>query len=190
MMRARLTTRIMWGDEILNKPGKWVVLSEATTTNNFRNLPGISEHMGGIGLRIEEVSSAEEAGVSIDSGLKVARGPFDNGASTRASSDVLYADLRLQVESPVPQWTPAAQEKLLHRNGMFLIEKNQNAYTLVRRDSSGNLVRTAVNSRRDGQVYIWAQSMPRISGIMFRDLAALSQRLIEIGLTLQSRLPT
>ncbi|WP_434684752.1 membrane-targeted effector domain-containing toxin [Pseudomonas sp. R4-75] len=190
MMRTRLTTRIMWGDEILNKPGKWVVLSEATTTNNFRNLPGISEHMGGIGLRIEEVSSAEEAGVSIDSGLKVARGPFDNGATTRASSDVLYADLRLQVESPVPQWTPAAQEKLLHRNGMFLIEKNQNAYTLVRRDSSGNLVRTAVNSRRDGQVYIWAQSMPRISGIMFRDLAALSERLIEIGLTLQSRLPT
>jgi len=190
MMRTRLTTRIMWGDEILNKPGKWVVLSEATTTNNFRNLPGISEHMGGIGLRIEEVSSAGEAGVSIDSGLKVARGPFDNGATTRASSDVLYADLRLQVESPVPQWTPAAQEKLLHRNGMFLFEKNQNAYTLVRRDSSGNLVRTAVNSRRDGQVYIWAQSMPRISGIMFRDLAALSERLIEIGLTLQSRLPT
>ena len=27
-------------------------------------------------------------------------------------------------------------------------------------------------------------------GIMFRDIAALSQRLIEIGLTLQSRLPT
>jgi hypothetical protein len=46
-----------------------------------------------------------------------------------------------------------------------------------------------VNRRGDGQVYIWAQSMPRISGIMFRDIGALSQRLIEIGLTLQSRLP-
>ncbi|MFI8398345.1 membrane-targeted effector domain-containing toxin [Pseudomonas sp. NPDC078863] len=190
MMHARLTTRIMWGDEILNKPGKWVVLSEATNTNNFRNLPGISEHMGGIGLRIEEVSSAEEAGVSIDPGLEIARGPFDNGATTRASVDVLYADLRLQIESATPQWTPAAQEKLLHRNGMFLIEKSQNAYTLVRRDSSSNIVRTTVNRRRDGQVYIWAQSLPRISGIMFRDIAALSQRLIEIGLTLQSRLPT
>jgi hypothetical protein len=103
---------------------------------------------------------------------------------------VLYADLRLQIESATPQWTPAAQEKLLHRNGMFLIEKSQNAYTLVRRDSSSNIVRTTVNRRRDGQVYIWAQSLPRISGIMFRDIAALSQRLIEIGLTLQSRLPT
>lgn len=190
MMRTRLSSRIIRGDAILNRPGKWVALSEATDTNTFRNLPGISEHLGGIGLRIEEVSSAEQATVGIDSGLKVARGPFDNGASTRASSDVLFADLRLQIESPTPQWTPAAQEKLLHRNGMFLFEKNQNAYTLVRRDSSGSIVRTAVNSRRDGQVYIWAQSMPRISGIMFRDLAALSQRLIEIGLTLQSRLPT
>lgn len=190
LMRIRLSSRILRSDAILNRPGKWVALSEATDTNTFRNLPGISEHMGGIGLRIEEVSSAEEAALSIDPGLKVARGPFDNGASTRASVDVLYADLRLQIESPLPQWTPAAQEKLLHRHGMFLFEKNQNAYTLIRRDSSGNIVRTAVNSRRDGQVYIWAQSMPRISGIMFRDLAALSQRLIEIGLTLQSRLPS
>ncbi|WP_394506714.1 membrane-targeted effector domain-containing toxin [Pseudomonas retamae] len=190
MMRIRLSSRIIRGDGILNRPGKWVALSDATDTNTFRTLPGISEHMGGIGLRIEEVSSAEEAGVSIDPGLEVARGPFNTGATTRASSDVLFADLRLQIEAPLPQWTPAAQEKLLHRNGMFMFEKNQNAYTLIRRDSSGNIVRTAVNSRRDGQVYIWAQSMPRISGIMFRDLAALSERLIEIGLTLQSRLPT
>ena len=73
---------------------------------------------------------------------------------------------------------------------MFMFEKTQNAYTLVRRDSASNIVRTMVNRRRDGQVYIWAQAMPRISGIMFRDIAALSQRLIEIGLTLQSRLPS
>lgn len=191
MIHARLISKIMWGDELLNRPGKWAALIEATSTNTFRNLPGISELRGGIGLRIEEATSPEVAGVSIDPGLNVVRGPFDNGASTRNSSDVLFADLRLQIAIPTPQWTEATLEKLLHRNGMFLIEKTQNnAYTLVRRNSASNIVRTMVNRPRDGQFYIWAQSMPRISGIMFRDIAALAQRLIEIGFTLQSRLPT
>ncbi|TDK53885.1 membrane-targeted effector domain-containing toxin [Pseudomonas moraviensis] len=191
MIHARLTSEIMRGDDLLNRPGKWVALVDATNTNTFRNLPGISELRGGIGLRIEEVSPNEVAGVSIDPGLEVARGPFDNGASTRNSFDVLFADLRLQVDAPSPQWTGAAQERLLHRNGMFLIEKTENnAYTLVRRNSASNIVRTTVNRSPDGQLYIWAQAMPRINGIMFRDIAALAQRLIEIGLTLQSRLPT
>jgi hypothetical protein len=189
MIRARLASQIMWGDELLNRPGKWVALVEATNTNTFRNLPGISELRGAIGLRIEEAVSTEVAGISIDPGLEVARGPFDNGASTRNSSDFLFADLRVQIETPVPQWTEATVNALLNRNGMFMFEKTQNAFTLVRRNSDGNIVRTMVNRRGDGQVYIWAQSMPRISGIMFRDIGALSQRLIEIGLTLQSRLP-
>jgi hypothetical protein len=190
MIHARLASQIMWGDELLNRPGKWVALVEAPNTNTFRNLPGISELRGGIGLRIEEATSTEAAGISIDPGLEVARGPFDNGASTRNSSDFLFADLRLQIETPVPQWTEATVNTLLNRNGMFMLEKTQNAYTLVRRNSDGNIVRTMVNRRGDGQVYIWAQSMPRISGIMFRDIGALSQRLIEIGLTLQSRIPS
>lgn len=190
MIHARLASQIMWGDEFLNRPGKWVALVEATNTNTFRNLPGISEIRGGIGLRIEEATSTEVPGIRIDPGLEVARGPFDNGASTRNSSDFLFADLRLQIETPVPQWTEATVNSLLNRNGMFMLEKTQNAYTLVRRNSDGNIVRTMVNRRGDGQVYIWAQSMPRISGIMFRDIGALSQRLIEIGLTLQSRLPS
>jgi hypothetical protein len=190
MIHARLASQIMWGDELLNRPGKWVALVEAPNTNTFRNLPGISELRGGIGLRIEEATSTETAGISIDPGLEVARGPFDNGASTRNSSDFLFADLRLQIETPVPQWTEATVNTLLNRNGMFMLEKTQNAYTLVRRNSDGNIVRTMVNRRGDGQVYIWAQSMPRISGIMFRDIGALSQRLIEIGLTLQSRIPS
>jgi hypothetical protein len=189
MIHARLANQIMWGDDLLNKPGKWVALVDATNTNTFRNLPGISELRGGIGLRIEEVASTEVVDIRVDPGLEVARGPFDNGATTRNSSDVLYADLRLQIAAPVPQWTEATVNTLLNRNGMFMFEKTQNAYTLVRRDSASNIVRTMVNRRRDGQVYIWAQTMPRISGIMFRDLGALSQRLIEIGLTLQSRLP-
>ena len=189
MMHTSLMSQIMWGDDVLNGPGKWIALIDAQNTNNFRNLPGISELRGGIGLRIEEALPSEEVGVDIDPGIKVARGPFDNGASTRDSFDYLYADLRLQIEAPPVTWTEETLDRLLHRNGMYLLEKPQNTYTLIRRNSSGNLVRTPVNQTVDGQVYVWVQAMPRISGVLFPDVAALSQRLTEIGLKLQSRLP-
>ncbi|WP_064118943.1 dermonecrotic toxin domain-containing protein [Pseudomonas fluorescens] len=189
MMGARLSSLIMWGDEILNRPGKWIALIGAENTNNFRGLPGISELRGGIGLRIEEAFPAEEPGVAIDPGLKVARGPFDNGTMTRDAFDILYADLRLQIEAPEPIWNEATLDHLLHRNGMYLFEKSQNDYRLVRRNSFGTIARTLVNQTQDGQVYIWLQSMPRISGVLFPDIAALSQRLIELGLKLQSRIP-
>ncbi|MFJ2486006.1 membrane-targeted effector domain-containing toxin [Pseudomonas sp. NPDC087639] len=189
MMRAHLMSRIMWGDALLNRPGKWIALIDAQNTNNFRGLPGISELKGGIGLRIEEAAALENPGVSIDPGLKVARGPFDNGASTRDSFDYLYADLRLQIDAPAVIWTEETLGRLLHRNGAYLFEKSQNDYMLVRRNSTGNIVRIPVNRTLDGQAYIWLQSMPRISGILFPDIAALSQRLIEVGMKLQSRLP-
>ncbi|MFZ3282349.1 hypothetical protein [Pseudomonas sp.] len=189
MMRTRLASQVMWGDQILNKTERWVALVSAENTNNFRDLPGISELKGGIGLRIEEAYPAEEAGVSVDPGLKVVRGPFDNGTTTRDSFDYLYADLRLQIEAPPVSWTEETLDHLLQRNGTFLFEKVQNDYTLVRRNSTGSIVRTPVNQTLDGQTYIWFQSMPRISGVMFPDIAALAQRLIEIGLKLQSRIP-
>lgn len=189
MMRAHLMSRIMWGDALLNRPGKWVALINAQNTNNFRGLPGISELKGGIGLRIEEASASENPGVSIDPGIRVDRGPFDNGASTRDSFDYLYADLRVQIDAPSVTWNEQSLSRLLHRNGMYMFEKTQNGYTLIRRNSTGSIVRTPVSRTLDGQVYIWLQSMPRISGILFPDIAALSQRLIEIGLKLQSRLP-
>ncbi|WP_205965796.1 hypothetical protein, partial [Pseudomonas viridiflava] len=74
-------------------------------------------------MRIEEIWPDEAADVMIDPGVEVARGPFHNGATTSNAFDPLFADLRLQVKAPVPPWNDATLEKLLHRNGMFVIRK-------------------------------------------------------------------
>ncbi|VVO76184.1 membrane-targeted effector domain-containing toxin [Pseudomonas fluorescens] len=189
MMHTNLMSLIIGGDNAANGPGKWIALIDAQNTNNFRNLPGISELTGGIGLRIEETFPSEGAGVGIDPGVEIARGPFDNGASTRDSFDYLLADLRLQIEAPPVTWTEQTLDRLLHRNGMYVLDKSHNNYTLIRRNSSGNIVRTPVNQTADGQVYVWSHTLPRITGVLFPDIAALSQRLTEIGMKLQSRLP-
>ena len=190
MIQARLSMQIMERDKLLNRPGKWVALVDATNTNTFRDLAGISELRGGIGLRIEEVWPDEVADLRIDPGVEVARGPFYNGATTSNAFDPLFADLRLQVKAPVPPWNDATLEKLLHRNGMFVIRKTEpGTYTLVRRNSASNIVQTRVHCTADGRFYIWDQSMRRITGMVFRDIAAVAERLIELGMTLQSRLP-
>lgn len=190
MIKARLATQIMERDKLLNRPGKWVALVDATNTNTFRDLAGISELRGGIGLRIEEVWPDEVADLRIDPGVEVARGPFYNGATTNSAFDPLFADLRLQVKAPVPPWNDATLEKLLPRNGMFVIRKTEpSTYTLVRRNSASNIVQTRVHCTADGRFYIWDQSMRRITGMVFRDIAAVAERLIELGMTLQSRLP-
>lgn len=190
MIKARLATQIMERDKLLNRPGKWVALVDATNTNTFRDLAGISELRGGIGLRIEEVWPDEVADLRIDPGVEVARGPFYNGATTNSAFDPLFADLRLQVKAPMPPWNDATLEKLLPRNGMFVIRKTEpSTYTLVRRNSASNIVQTRVHCTADGRFYIWDPSMRRITGMVFRDIAAVAERLIELGMTLQSRLP-
>jgi len=191
MIKTRLSTTIIEGDKLLNRTKKWVALVDATNINMFRDLPGISELRGGIGLRIEEVWPEETADISVDPGVEVARGPFYNWAMASNAFDVLFADLRLQIKSPMPQWNAATLEKLLHRNGMFVIQKTEpDIYTLVRRNSASNIVRTRVHCTTAGRFYIWDLSMPRITGRNFHDIAAVAERLIELGFTLQSRLPT
>jgi hypothetical protein len=191
MIKTRLSTTIIESDKLLNRTKKWVALVDATNINMFRDLPGISELRGGIGLRIEEVWPEETADISIDPGVEVARGPFYNWAMTSNDFDVLFADLRLQIKCPMPQWNAAALEKLLHRNGMFVIQKTEpDIYTLVRRNSDSDIVRTRVHCTTAGRFYIWDLSMPRITGRNFHDIAAVAERLIELGFTLQSRLPT
>lgn len=46
MMNTFLTNDIMTGDVYLNSPGKWIVVTDAHSTNTFRGLLGISELKG------------------------------------------------------------------------------------------------------------------------------------------------
>ena len=188
-MQTHLSNIILWQDQLLNRPGKWIALTAAQNLNTFRGLPGISELKGGIGLRLEEVNPGEPAGISIDPGMEVFRGPSNAGAMMTGAYDEIYADLRLQIEASPVIWEEESLKRLLHRSGMYLFEKSPDGYALVHRNRQGLVVRTPVEDVGDGRITIHVPSWPRINDIPFADVQALSRRLTETGLTLQSRVP-
>ncbi|MCU1761240.1 membrane-targeted effector domain-containing toxin [Pseudomonas sp. 14P_8.1_Bac3] len=189
MIASHLAHEIMFSDKLLNDSGKWVVLTGVENTNTFRGLAGLSELEGGIGLRIEEVYPGQGQRIDLDPGTEIERGPFFHSPVSRGNVDPFHADLRLQMEAPAVSWTEGQTRRLLFRQGMFLFEKTEGAYTLVHRSSNGSVVRTAVEAMADGNYRIIRPSWPTISGVTFASVEALSKALKSIGLSLQSRVP-
>ncbi|MFJ2486007.1 membrane-targeted effector domain-containing toxin [Pseudomonas sp. NPDC087639] len=189
MIGTYLASDIMTGDTYLNSPKKWIVLIGAQNTNTLRGLAGISEIKGGIGVRIEEVGVGTIMDIDVDPGIEVRRGSFPNGAAAQGNHDVLRADLRVRMPAEPMNWTEDALENLLHRRGMFIINKIADTYTVVHRSKQGILVRTRVVLLADGGVSLHRPSWPQVNDVRFASIEAMSNRLIEMGLTLQSRLP-
>ncbi|KQN44041.1 toxin [Pseudomonas sp. Leaf48] len=189
MIANHLAQTIMTADELINIPGKWIVLTGAENTNTFRGVAGVSELRGGIGLRIEEVNPGEATGVAIDSGIDVNRGPLPNGGQMRGDQDTLFADLCLKVDATPLTWHPHELENLLHRRGMYLFEKTAGNYQLVHRSHAGMLVRTPVQQRVDGRFFIHRPAWPMVSDIAFASVPRMAEQLSQMGMSLQSRVP-
>ena len=195
MITNHLTTDIMFSDKVLNRAGKWVVLTGVENTNTFRGLAGISELKGGVGLRIEEVNPGETQGIAADPGIDIERGPLLTPAAVpgevqmHGTFDTLHADLRLQLQAPPVIRTANQRANLLYRKGMYLFEKTGGDYSLIHRSQSGELIRTAVETTADGHYRIIRPSWPRVSGIPYPSIEQLSRGLNSIGLSLQSRIP-
>ncbi|MHC8368402.1 membrane-targeted effector domain-containing toxin [Pseudomonas sp. ZT5P21] len=189
MLTNHMTSEIMFSDQTLNGPNKWVLLTGAENTNTFRGLAGISELEGGIGLRVEEVSPGEGQGVSVDPGIEIDRGPFIANDVTRGTFDTFHADLRVQMEAPPVSRTPLQTSNLLYRKGMYLFEKADDTYTLVHRNQQGLIVETVVEPLAGGNFCVIRPSWPQVSGVPFPSIEQLSRALNSIGLSLQSRIP-
>lgn len=113
MLTNHMTSEIMFSDQTLNGPNKWVLLTGVENTNTFRGLAGVSELEGGIGLRVEEVSPGEGQSIAIDPGIEIDRGPFVENDVTRGTVDTFHADLRLQMEAPPVSRTYVQTSNLL-----------------------------------------------------------------------------
>ncbi|PTT30090.1 membrane-targeted effector domain-containing toxin [Pseudomonas sp. HMWF021] len=187
MTTSYLTNEIMLADRVANPPGKWVVLTSVDSVNTHRNIAGISELQGGLGVRVEEVAPGNGSRVAIDPGIEVATTP-DANSEFQGDLEPLRADLRVQVEAPWVNHNELQTARLLRRRGMYLFERSQGAFTLVHRSSNQMIVRTPVQVNLDGSLSInrpsWAVHQQR-----YANIAQLSQALQRMGMVLQSRLP-
>ncbi|WP_244653269.1 membrane-targeted effector domain-containing toxin [Pseudomonas fluorescens] len=78
MMNFYATEIIQWIQTTKRRPGKWVALVGDSHTNTYKDVPGLAELTGSIGLRIEDAGAGQSLGIQADSGrtasLGIARG--------------------------------------------------------------------------------------------------------------------
>lgn len=184
-----LTSLIIGANEALNGPGKWVVLTGQENTNTFRNIAGISEMNGGIGLRIEEVFPDRSLHIEIDDGIEVGRNASSPQMNLHGDFNTLYADIRLQVPTPMLQRTTAEIDRLLFRQGMFTFTESNGNWTLMHRSRNGLITATPVERTTDGRYLINRPGWTEVSQKPYFNLLELSNGLARMGMKLEGRLP-
>lgn len=181
---------IIQANESLNGAGKWVVLTGQENTNTFRGVAGISEMNGGIGLRIEEVLPGREMLLEIDHGIDVGQSLIPTQTQMAGGFETLYADLHLQLPTPMIVRTSTAINKLLFRQGMFIIDKSIVDLTLIHRSRTGQLIHTPIERTEGGGFLINRPAWADVHNVNYSSLEYLTRALTRMGLTLEGRLPS
>lgn len=188
-VKTYLTHTIMDADKALNGPGKWVVLTDQGNVNTLRNLPGISELQGGIGLRIEEVPLDQPALIETDPGIEVQRDSSTYGGTTLDGSNTLFADMSLQLPTPLYARTDAELDRLLLRPGTFTLVESEETWTLIHRSREDRLIHTPVERTATGDYMINRPAWPELHQVPFARVIDLYWGLRGMGMKMAGRLP-
>lgn len=184
-----LTTELIKTDQALHGSGKWIAVTPRENTNTFRNIPGLSERNGAVGLRVDEVGPGHEQTVTIDQGVEIDRHETSLDPIRLGRLDTLYADLYLPSETPLVIRTAAQRQRLLYKPGFYCVETSGDGLTLWHRSRTEGIVSTPIERLANGDYYVNRPSWQNINLQPFHRLVNLSRALSETGMQLQSRLP-
>ncbi|MCK3861882.1 membrane-targeted effector domain-containing toxin [Pseudomonas sp. B329] len=149
MMNYYATEVIQWIQTSKRQPGKWVALVGDTHTNTFKDIPGLAELTGSIGLRIEDRMGTHPLGIEVDPGRTASLG-LNKGEGTVKANLVLRVDpaaLQHSMESqPVPSHSRVVKsaQALLTRPGQFMLTE---ATHIDYRSRRGDLRSFRINSQ-------------------------------------------
>jgi len=180
-------TQVIQADQAVH-PGKWIALTAPENTNTFRNIAGLSERNGAVGLRIDEVGPGQEQGVSLDPGVDLYRLTQDEPVF-RGQYDTFYADMYLPMETPLFVRTTAQRERLLYGPGYFCIERSGESTTLWHRSRTEGVISTPIERLADGSYYINRPSWAGIHQTPYPTLLDLSDALSKQGMRGLGRIP-
>jgi len=183
-----LTTRIMKRSQQIHGSSKWIAVTSAENTNAFRGVIGLSERTGSVGLRVEEVGLGRGRSIGLDPGIEVGRNEID-GPMYNGSSDTLYADLYLPIETPWFARSAAQRERLLFKPGFYCFERSGETFTLWHRDGNYAMTRTPIERLANGDFYITRPSWTEIDQKPFSNLLDLSHALNQRGMYPRGRTP-
>ena len=127
--------------------------------------------------------------IETDRGIEVGRGFATQPEFTGGDSDILHADLSLQMPLPLLERTPEQLSRMLFRQGMFTFEKANGSWTLIHRSRDGQVVRTLVERTAGGGYLINRPTWTEVHQVSYASIEELSWALSRIGMHLEGRLP-
>ncbi|RMQ41185.1 hypothetical protein ALQ04_02009 [Pseudomonas cichorii] len=173
MMNYFAHTTIQSDIPSLGPTDKWVALVGNAHANTYKDIPGISELEGAIGIRAEDVSLGQPEGFSVDPG-RVMEGEIGTLPT------LVKSDFRMQTAINKVYPRPTIESRLI-LPGMFVIDKNTSSPLLIHRASDGTVVRTAIKTSRS-KIFIERPRWPAISGRRFDNLGELATSLKLMGM--------
>ena len=136
--------------------GKWVALVGNTHSNRFRDVPGLAELTGAIGLRVEETEGSGDPAVrlsiQVDDGEALKENKIGGG-----NREYIKGDLVLTRRASGGYYLSVIQTQL-REPGQFLIRHAPHSADLVLwyRSRQGELLATVIQQEEDGSLYIVA----------------------------------
>ncbi|AZE59759.1 Dermonecrotic toxin [Pseudomonas fluorescens] len=161
MMNYYATEVIQWVQTSKRQPGKWVALVGDTHTNTFKDIPGVAELTGSIGLRIEDRVGTHPLGIEVDPGRTASLG-LNKGEATVKANLVLRVDPAVLQHSMEPQPGPShsrvvkSAQTLLTRPGQFMLTE---ATHIDYRSRRGDLRSFRINNQ-EGRYFINVAGWP------------------------------
>lgn len=129
MMSYYATEVIQWVQTTRRQPGKWVALVGDTHTNTYKDIPGLAELTGSIGLRVEDAVATQRLGIEADPGRTASLG-IAKGEGTVKANLVLRVDPGTLQHPVEPQPGPSQNQvvkgpqALLTKPGQFMLTQD------------------------------------------------------------------
>jgi hypothetical protein len=177
MMSYYATEVIQWIQTTQHRPGKWIALVGDTHTNTYKDIPGLAELTGSIGLRIEDAVAGERLGIEVDLGRTASLG-IAKGEGTVKANLVLRVDtatLQQSVEPlPGPSNSQVVQppQTLLTKPGQFMLKQDAATASHIHYRSRRGELRSIRINQQDHLYFINVTGWP-IDGKPFASIQAL-----------------
>lgn len=194
MARSFFASEVIQLNEQAHGSANWVALVNRENMSSFRRYQGISEQVGAVSVRIDEVSPGLAEPITADSGAAVVyedsadtpvydlqEAPFE-GSNTVTSS--IKGDWRLQVENPWTYRSSTNLKALLPEPGMYTFQRSDSAVLLVYRNGNKQIEETIIKTMPGGYIELDSPIWPDFVFKPFNNLEALKNALAAKGMRL------
>lgn len=194
MARSFFASEVIQLNEQAHGPGSWVALVNRENMSAFRGYQGISEQVGAVSVRINDVSPGLAEPIAADSGAAVVyedspdtpvydllEAPFEDLSDIQS---LIKGDWRLQVETPWTYRTSTNLKTLLPDSGMYTFQRSEGSVLLVYRNANKQIAETTIKTMADGRIELDAPIWPDFVFKPFDNLETLKQALTAKGMKL------